>query len=79
MAEWTSDRSYRKRIRNLSGDQTRPGFTERANGNVFLRVGGSDATVKDDEDRDILTGASGLDWFFVNLKDDLLTGGKKGK
>ncbi|MEX2139548.1 MAG: autotransporter-associated beta strand repeat-containing protein [Pirellulales bacterium] len=72
MAEWTSTRDYTTRVGNLRGEGSGP----RLNGEIFLKAGGPDATVFDDNDRDMLTGASGSDWFFANLdrrSDDKIT------
>jgi Ca2+-binding RTX toxin-like protein len=63
MAEWTSERSFTDRVANLRGAGSGP----RDNGNYFLKVSGTDATVYDDDDVDVLSGASGSDWFFANL------------
>jgi Ca2+-binding RTX toxin-like protein len=70
MTEWTSSRSYSQRVYNLSNG-TIAGtdgntFGSRDNGNVFLTVEGVGATVHDDYAADILTGASGMDWFLFN-------------
>jgi Ca2+-binding RTX toxin-like protein len=73
MAEWTSDRLYSERVANLQGDETNPAFADRANKDSYLTFGGPNATVLDDGERHILTGAAGRDWFFANLDDDLLT------
>jgi hypothetical protein len=39
----------------------------RLNGNTFLTAGGAGATALGDGAPDVLTGGSGLDWFFANL------------
>ena len=70
LAEWSSPRSYQNRIANLRGT----GSGARANGNVFLKRSGPDATVFGDSVSDKLTGGSGLDWFFAHL-----TGNRKDK
>ena len=70
LAEWSSPRSYQNRIANLRGT----GSGARSNGNTFLKLSGSNATVFDDSDQDNLTGGSGRDWFFAHL-----TGNKKDK
>lgn len=62
--EWTSNHSRAQRIRNLRGDVTSPSFAQRNNGNAFLRAGGADATVFDDQAIDFLFGASSNDWIF---------------
>ena len=61
LAEWSSGRSYQNRIANLRGT----GTGTRSNGNTFLKLSGSNATVFDDSDKDNLTGGSGRDWFFA--------------
>ncbi|MFO0936980.1 MAG: calcium-binding protein [Gemmataceae bacterium] len=63
LSEWTSTRSQPERVANLRGIGSGP----RANGNIFLTTSGPNATVFDDNDVDLLTGASGLDWFFAKL------------
>ena len=73
MAEWTSSRSYEERVANLRGDEMSPSFEQRANIDVFLTVNGPNATVVDDDDRDVFTGAAGRDWFFADLDEDLIT------
>jgi len=67
MAEWTSARDYNTRVANLRGLGAGP----RANGNIFLIAGGPNPTVLDDAVKDILTGSSGLDWFFGQPLDVL--------
>jgi Ca2+-binding RTX toxin-like protein len=67
MSEWTSARTYSQRIANTS-NRTIAGtdgstFASRSNADYFLVV---DQTVVDDNTSDVLTGASGLDWFFFN-------------
>jgi hypothetical protein len=62
MAEWTSARSFADRVANLRGT----GSGTRANGDTFLKVSASGATVFDDDAVDVLSGASGQDWFFAN-------------
>jgi hypothetical protein len=49
---WTSSLSYETRTTTLR---------------AVLRVDGADATVFDDDARDVLTGSNGQDWFFVNV------------
>ena len=57
--EWTRhDRSYAQRINNLTNGGG-------LNGNVTLNT----RTVLDDGAADLLTGAAGLDWFFVGSQD----------
>lgn len=59
VAEWTSSRSYTQRVHNLTNGSAGSGL----NGTTYLSSG----TVHDDGVRDVLTGASGFDWFFANL------------
>ncbi len=71
MAEWTSGRDYAQRVDNLRG----VGTGERANDDYFLIAQNSeeldpDATVFDDDTRDVLTGGWGLDWFLANWQHD---------
>jgi hypothetical protein len=75
MAEWTSDRSYADRIANLSGTGSGP----RANGDIFLLANGPSATVFDNGATDVLNAASGMDWFFANLAQDILHGRHDGE
>ena len=73
MAEWTSDRSYADRVKNLRGDDSSPTFADRANGDVYLAADGSlgrAVTVLDDGVKDVLTGDGGLDWFLFNADGD---------
>jgi Ca2+-binding RTX toxin-like protein len=68
MQEWTSGNEYPDRIANLSG--TGSGGV---NGDYYLKTGGPDATVFDDDAYDLLTGAAGLDWFLFNDSEDKTT------
>ena len=70
MQEWTSSRDYAVRVANLTNGS---GSTDGENGSTFLKTGGADATVFDDDDKDVLTGSSGSDWFFFDLEDDRAT------
>src|SRR5262249_30942192 len=67
MDEWTSSHDYATRVANLRGTGTGP----RANGSYFLTVGGLSATVFDDREPDMLTGSSGIDWFFAGFGDTI--------
>ncbi|MEQ9410983.1 MAG: choice-of-anchor I family protein [Fuerstiella sp.] len=64
MAEWTSDRSFDLRVRNLSrGTGPVLGGTS-----VKLDTRGPDRTVFDDGDRDLMHGRFfSLDWFFADV------------
>ena len=69
-AEWTnSEHSYVDRVANIRGDETSASFGSRLNGEFFLKSGGEDATVFDDEYVDLLFGGFGRDWFFGDLLD----------
>jgi Ca2+-binding RTX toxin-like protein len=75
LAEWTSTRSLAARKANLMGDEDNPGFANRANDHYFLKTAGDEgdpeiATVFNDDAKDVMTGSSGVDWFFANLEDD---------
>jgi hypothetical protein len=63
--EWSSGRSYAARVANISGT----GTGTRLNGSYFLKKG-TGGTVVEDTDADKLTGASGNDWFFLDLAMD---------
>ncbi|MCA9190975.1 MAG: hypothetical protein KDB03_04420 [Planctomycetales bacterium] len=67
MQEWTSARSYGQRLLNLTDGS---GTNDRENDNYFLKWM---ETVKDDQDKDTLTGSAGSDWFFANIDDDRIT------
>ncbi len=67
MAEWTSQRDYATRVKNLR-DGT--GSVNRLNGSFFLQKG---ETVYDDGARELLTGSAGLDWFLFNDTEDKVT------
>jgi Ca2+-binding RTX toxin-like protein len=68
-AEWTSGRTFRQRVDNL---RCGTGTSTRLNGGYYL----NDDTVDDDTDvdiigtQDILTGASGEDWFIYKAGED---------
>ncbi|MCA9179636.1 MAG: hypothetical protein KDB14_34510 [Planctomycetales bacterium] len=66
--EWSSSRDYQTRILNLTDGSGSP---ERLNGLFFLVLG---ETVFDDEEVDRLIGASDIDWFFLDLEDDIAPG-----
>jgi Ca2+-binding RTX toxin-like protein len=66
LAEWTSSRDYATRVANLMGTGSGSSFSDRLNGDTFLRSTGTNATVFDDAVADVLTGSSGLDWFLFN-------------
>ena len=67
MSEWTSARSYAQRTANITGGSG--AASERRNGDYFLNTSVANGliTVYDDNAKDMLTGASGQDWFFANL------------
>jgi Ca2+-binding RTX toxin-like protein len=73
MAEWTSEHDLPTRMANLLGKteaEGNPGYPDRLNDAFFLELG---TTVREDEDRDVLTGASGNDWFFFDSDLDKAT------
>ena len=61
-------RTYEERTANIQGTGTGPSFTNRLNGNYFLRTGAS-ATVFDDGADDTLRGEWARDWFFASLHE----------
>ncbi|HEY1378032.1 MAG TPA: PKD domain-containing protein, partial [Gemmataceae bacterium] len=69
LAEWSSARPYAARLANIRGTGSGSGFANRLNGNFFLQVTSAAATttVFDDGAADVLTGASGQDWFLANV------------
>jgi Ca2+-binding RTX toxin-like protein len=73
MAEWTSIRSYAARVANLSGrtqDQGNADYSSRLNGGYFLLLA---VSVINDDDRDVLTGSAGEDWFWFDPALDKVT------
>jgi large repetitive protein len=62
--EWSSDRCYADRVKNIRGDASSPTFDERLNGTAFLQPG---TTVLDDDACDVLTGGLGCDWYFAKV------------
>ena len=60
MDEWTSSNDYYDRVDYLSNCED------------CLILGGSEATVLDDEAVDQLTGSTGQDWFFANLEEGVI-------
>ena len=72
MDEWTSDREYEVRVRNLR-DGT--GSADRENEVYFLNALTVHDDAEDSEDR--LTGASARDWFFARPEEDRINGEKK--
>ena len=74
LAEWTSARSYRQRVANLSNGtivgSDMSAFGSRSNGGIFLITDGLGATVFDDGVADMLTGNDGQDWFLFNADGD---------
>ena len=64
MAEWGSARTYTQRVANISNGAvvaTDASFGSRLNGAFYLIP---DATVFDDNAVDRMSGATGSDWFF---------------
>ena len=66
MAEWTSDAGYQTRVANIMAGLPL--------GMTTVKL--DDTTVSSDNNTDLLTGASGQDWFFLNLDND---GGPKDR
>jgi Ca2+-binding RTX toxin-like protein len=70
--EWTSGRTFRQRVDNLRAGS---GTSTRLNGSFYL----NDSTVDDDAapdligSQDVLTGASGEDWFIYKAGEDKVT------
>jgi Ca2+-binding RTX toxin-like protein len=79
MAEWTSDRSFDTRVKNIRGIDN-PEFADRLNRNeieaidyFFSPDGAGEAgssTVFDDIERDIVSGGLGHDWLLANTEDE---------
>jgi Ca2+-binding RTX toxin-like protein len=72
-AEWTSEHDLATRLANLSGRteaEGNPGYADRLNDVYFLKLG---ETVWDDDEKDLLTGAAGDDWFFLDSDLDKAT------
>ena len=72
-SEWTPEWDLSTRIRNLANHPDRT--DDRQNGEYYLIVFSSDqpeseVTVFDDGDLDVLTGSSGMDWFFFNPDEE---------
>jgi Ca2+-binding RTX toxin-like protein len=63
---WGSSDTYANRVANLR------------TGEHALTTSGDNATVQQDADKDMLTGASGKDWFFADPVLDKITGNIKG-
>jgi len=71
MEEWSNTtRTTSQRQANLLGTGTGTSWTNRKNGNYFLKSnlsGSSNNTVFDDFSVDTIWGDSGADWFFANI------------
>jgi hypothetical protein len=64
MAEWSrTDETYATRVSHLQAPPKGKGATGGLNGSVFLNT----STVFDDNAVDVLTGGTGMDWFFAKL------------
>jgi Ca2+-binding RTX toxin-like protein len=79
-AEWTSSRTFARRVDNLHGISNET-FAHRANADYYLTVG-SGRTVYDDDAHDHLSGGNDNCWFFGNVAgpsdlDDILDFGGK--
>ncbi|MFK7817825.1 MAG: hypothetical protein AB8G99_03850, partial [Planctomycetaceae bacterium] len=64
--EWASERTQTEREANLRDGS---GTTERLNGASFLEPG---ITIFDDDSADKLLGGDDADWFFANIRPDVL-------
>jgi Ca2+-binding RTX toxin-like protein len=64
LAEWTSAATFNDRKARLAGT-----LSGGANGSNWLRLG----TVKEDNAKDTLTGASGMDWYLRNVQGTTTT------
>lgn len=60
LAEWNSSSSLAVRRANITGTGTGASFASRLNGNNFFQLG---VTLFDDDEKDMLTGTVGADWF----------------
>jgi hypothetical protein len=60
--EWTSNHDYETRVANLSGSNRSKDFGKRLNGDYFLKLSGSQATVFADKGGDIVMDRDGKDW-----------------
>ncbi|APZ95156.1 Hemolysin, chromosomal [Fuerstiella marisgermanici] len=69
-AEWTSERSVQQRIANLYNGS---GSTNRLNEDNFLTVG-TEGSVQDDDERDLLFGGGSMDWLFYDKQEDIAYG-----
>ena len=69
MEEWTSGRDYGIRVQNIRGEEN-DYFEDRLNEDYFLVADGGNATVFDDDARDLLNGGRGQDWYFTNYQRD---------
>ena len=67
MLEWTSARTYEDRIKNITDGG---GTIDRENSYYYLQWLN---TVQDDQEKDVLTGSAGADWFFANFESDRVT------
>ena len=64
------DLDYDARVANIRGSEGSDLPDNRHNGEFFLQTDGPAATVIDDDERDVMTGSSGRDWFFADLDED---------
>jgi hypothetical protein len=69
--EWSSHKSRAIRIANLTGTGHGDSFRHRLNGNFFLRSAGKDATVFNDQQRDVFFASWQKDWIFADHDDQV--------
>jgi hypothetical protein len=65
--EWSSGRSFERRVADLRGDSTSPDFEPRLNGDVFLKASGPGEAVFGNQAVDHLFGQGGRSWYFATL------------
>jgi Ca2+-binding RTX toxin-like protein len=68
-AEWCSTHDHTTRVANLSGTNVDAAFAGRLNGNCFLKMTGSDATIFNDGAPNVLWGGPGGNWLFASPSD----------
>jgi len=69
-AEWTSERDLYVRVANLFDGSS---SADRENAGTYLKTGDDDATIFDDDERDVMTGSAGDDWIFFDDSKDRAT------
>lgn len=71
--EWASDRTQTERAANIRNDSP---AIDRLNGDGFLIAG---STVVDDDSGDEMLGGEDADWFFANIRPDVLDDRVRGE